>query len=115
MDMNEQDLKRLRRILLQKRGEIFDRLQGLESDWDTLSEHEIEWEEKAQKADLSAIFFQLDELEQQEIEAIDRALAKMVAATFGACEQCRKTIALQRLEVLPATRFCKKCAHKAEI
>jgi RNA polymerase-binding transcription factor DksA len=114
MGMDEQDLKRLKNLLLRQRREIYDRLQGLESDWDALSERDIEWEEEAQKADLSALFNQLDELELKEIEEIDLALTKMAAATYGACEKCRKPIALKRLKILPATRFCKKCAQKAE-
>lgn len=113
--MDEQDLKRLQNLLLQKRREIYDRLQGLESGWDALIERDIEWEEEAQKADLTGLFSQLDALEQQEIEAIDLALTKMATASYGACEQCRKQITLQRLESLPATRFCKKCAQKAEM
>lgn len=112
--MDEKDLKRLKDILLRQRLEIYDRLQGLESEWEALSERDIEMEEEAQKADLTALFDQLDELEKQEIEEIDLALTKMAAATYGACEKCRKPIALKRLEILPATRFCKRCAQKAE-
>ena len=112
--MDEQDLKRLKDLLLRQRLEIFERLQGLESEWKTLSERDIEREEEAQKAVLTATFDQLDDLEKQEIEDIDLALTKMAVATYGACEMCRKTISLKRLETLPATRFCKSCARKAE-
>ena len=112
--MNAQDLKRLKRLLLKRRQEIFDRLQGLEADWKTLSERDIEMEEEAQKTDLSAIFDQLDEMEQREIEAIDRALSKMTSAGYGTCEKCGKRISLRRLETLPASSFCKSCAQKKE-
>ena len=108
--MDEQELKYLKSLLLRQRREIYDRLQGLDSDWDALSEPDIEWEEEAQKADLSTLFHQLDEREKREIEEIDLALTKMAAATFGVCEKCRKPIALKRLEAIPATRFCKRCA-----
>ena len=112
--MDEKDLKRLKDLLLTQRLEIYNRLQGLESEWEDLSEHDIEMEEEAQKADLTALYDQLDDLEKQEIEDIDLALTKMAAATYGACEKCRKPIALKRLKTLPATRFCKRCARKAE-
>jgi RNA polymerase-binding protein DksA len=110
LGMEEQDLQCLKSLLLRQRQEIYDRLQGLESDWDALSEPDIEWEEEAQKADLTGLFYQLDEREKKEIEEIDLALTKMAADTYGVCEKCRKPIALKRLEVLPATRFCKRCA-----
>jgi len=113
-DMDAQDLKRLKSLLLKRRREIFDRLQGFESDWEAMSERDIEMEEEAQKADLTAIFDQLDEMEQKEIEAIDQALTKMATAGYGTCEKCRKRISLRRLETLPASRFCKSCAQKTE-
>jgi len=112
--MHEQDLKRLKDLLLAQRREIFERLQGLETEWKILSAHDIEREEEAQKADLTALFSQLDDLEKQEIEDIDLALTKMAAAAYGACEKCGKTISLERLENLPATRVCKRCAREAE-
>lgn len=112
--MDDNDLKRLKDFLLAQRREILERLQGLESEWEILSERDIEREEEAQKADLTSLFNQLDDLEKQAIEDIDLALTKMAAATYGACEKCGKTISLQRLEALPATRFCKKCAREAE-
>jgi RNA polymerase-binding transcription factor DksA len=112
--MEKQDLQRLKDLLLAQRREIFERIQGLESEWEILSARDIELEEEAQKADLTAVFGQLDDLEKQEIEDIDLALTKMAAATYGACEKCRKTISLKRLETLPAARLCKRCARAAE-
>jgi len=112
--MDAQDQKRLKNLLLKRRREIFNRLQGFESDWEALSERDIEMEEEAQKADITAIFDQLDEMEQKEIEAIDRALTKMASAGYGICEKCQKGISLRRLETLPASRFCKSCAQKEE-
>jgi len=108
--MTEQDLVRLKKMLLGQRREIFDRLQGLESDWQALGERDIEWEEEAQKADLTALYGQLDDREKTEIEEIDLALAKMAQGTYGICEKCGKPISLERLEALPATRCCRKCA-----
>ena len=112
--MDEKDLKRLKDLILRQRLEIYDRLQGLESEWETLSARDIEMEEEAQKADLTALFDQLEELDKQEIEEIDVALTKMAAATYGTCEKCRKLISLKRLETLPATRLCTRCTRKAE-
>ena len=110
--MAEQDLLRLKEMLLKQRQEIFNRQKGLESDWQALGERDIEWEEEAQKADLATIFDQLDEREKNEIEEIDLALTKMAQATYGACESCGKPIPLARLEALPAARLCKTCSAK---
>ncbi|MBN1931740.1 MAG: TraR/DksA C4-type zinc finger protein [Desulfobacterales bacterium] len=112
--MSEQDKMRLRSMLLNRRREIFDRLQHLKSDWQALGERDIELEEEAQKADLTILFDQLNEREKQEIEEIDLALSKMAVLTYGICESCEKSISLKRLEILPATRLCRKCARKYE-
>ena len=112
--MGEKDLTQLKDLLLRQRREIIDRLQGLESDWQALSERDIEREEEAQKADLAGLYDQLEERERQELEDIDLALTKMAHVTYGICEKCHTPLALERLEILPATRFCRKCMAEME-
>ena len=112
--MDEKDVKQLKDLLETQRREIFERLQILESDWEKMSEHDIEPEEEAQKANLTDLFSQLDDRDKQEIENIDLALAKMAAGTYGVCENCSKTISLDRLRALPAASLCKSCARLAE-
>ena len=112
--MSKKDLAHLKDLLLRQRRGILDRLHGLESDWQALSEPDIEREEEAQKADLARLFDQLEERERQELEDIELALTKMVSATYGICEKCHKPLALERLELLPATHFCRKCASEME-
>jgi DnaK suppressor protein len=112
--MGENNLTHLKNLLLKQRREILNCLQGLESDWQALSERDIEREEEAQKADLASLFDQLEERERQELEDIEHALTKMVSVTYGICEKCHKKMSLERLEVLPAARFCRKCVAKLE-
>lgn len=108
--MNKADILTLRRELLQRRREILRRLQGLEANWQTLAEREIESEEEAQKADLSALFEQLDDFERQEIKEIDLAIYKIDEGTYGICDNYGKMISPGRLKTLPTTRFCYQCA-----
>jgi DnaK suppressor protein len=112
--MSENDLLQLKSLLLRQRREILDRLQGLESDWRALSEPDIEREEEAQKADLAGLFDQMEERDRQELKEIELALLKMVRATYGICEKCRKPIGLERLKLLPTARNCQKCATRME-
>ena len=112
--MYEKDIVRLREMLLRQRQEIFERFRRLESDWQALQERDIELEEEAQKADLTGTFNQLDEFGKQEIEEIDLALYKMADGKYGICENCQKSISLERLEALPATRLCRECAYEYE-
>lgn len=113
--MKEDDLQRLREKLLRQRQEIFRTRLGLEQDWNELSEPEIEREEVAQKTARTELLRQLDERETQELADIDRALDKMEVALFGICETCGKHIPLSRLEVEPATRYCRTCRQQQEL
>lgn len=112
--MDKKDRTHLKELLLRERREILDRLHGLESDWQALSERDIEQEEEAQKVALVSLIDQLEDRERQELDDIELALRKMVSGTYGICEKCQKPLALARLEVLPAASSCRKCAFENE-
>jgi DnaK suppressor protein len=44
------------------------------------------------------------------IEAIDRALDKIAAGSYGVCDRCNDAITPARLTALPATAHCVACA-----
>jgi DnaK suppressor protein len=41
---------------------------------------------------------------------VERALAKLDEGSYGSCETCAKPISEDRLEAMPATRYCIECA-----
>ena len=47
----------------------------------------------------------------QEIEAIDAALARVEDGTYGDCVECGERILDERLDLLPYTPKCRKCAR----
>jgi len=49
----------------------------------------------------------LDEMGQSEMRAIDAALARIEAGSYGACVTCGEPIDMDRLTTLPHTPFCK--------
>ncbi|MCK4728230.1 MAG: TraR/DksA family transcriptional regulator, partial [Desulfobacterales bacterium] len=112
--MSEQDMTRLREMLLKQRREIFEWLREFESDWQAVGERDIELEEGAQKADLTRSYDQLDERRKEEIEEIDLALCRLAVGSYGICESCENPISLKRLEAIPGARLCRRCARKYE-
>jgi DnaK suppressor protein len=48
------------------------------------------------------------------IEEINGALARIEQGNYGACEECGKPIARERLEALPWTRHCIRCAQRIQ-
>lgn len=46
------------------------------------------------------------------LEAVTAALARIEAGTFGTCEGCDGSIALERLDALPYAPLCIACAQR---
>jgi DnaK suppressor protein len=45
---------------------------------------------------------------------VDEALARLEAGTYGICEQCGQTIAIERLEAVIDARLCVRCQRQHE-
>ena len=72
----------------------------------------------AQAAAASQVFTQQRDLALRDhnnvqIEAVDAALARMVAGVFGICVTCGQPISAARLEALPSAAHCIDCQKKA--
>ena len=63
----------------------------------------------AEQGENRALIGQLEET----LIAVERALQKLDEGTYGQCEGCGKPIGEDRLEAMPATRFCIDCASSA--
>ena len=101
----------IRKRLIKKRDEVFEAHRLSDEARLILSEHDIESEETAQKGAIADVLALLDEREQKDILAINRALAKMEFGEFGSCEVCGKGIEVERLEAIPWTSVCSKHAR----
>ena len=56
----------------------------------------------------------LREKVEQRIEQLEDALHRLDAGDYGVCESCEQPIDPERLEALPGTTLCIKCAREAE-
>jgi RNA polymerase-binding protein DksA len=52
------------------------------------------------------------ENEAQILTEVNDALARIDAGTFGRCADCGQPISRERLEALPYTRYCVRCARR---
>lgn len=59
--------------------------------------------------------FSILEQVQAELAAVDRALRRLDAGTYGTCDVCGASIADERLAVMPAARFCIGHQGDAEV
>lgn len=101
--------------LLAQRRELFRRAAQTEDDLLWLeTDMESESEERGQTETMVRLLDRLDERAKREIEAIDRALTRIEAGTYGRCEGCGKDIPEARLRVLPAAATCLACSEASE-
>ena len=112
--IGEKEKARIRKMLTDRRSEIFELRQRLVASRQELARPEIEPEETAAKEKVSVEVDFLEEREKQEIESIDRALRRLETGSYGICETCGKEISMSRLEALPWTPVCKECAGVKE-
>lgn len=71
-----------------------------------------DWEEEAQEAEMDEVLEGLGQAGAIEVEAIKAALKRIEKGTYGECIRCGETISEERLDLLPHTPLCKKCAHE---
>ena len=60
------------------------------------------------------INFILTDRDRDKVEAIQEALERVDAGTYGICESCESEITAGRLNALPFTRLCVNCQAEAE-
>ncbi len=56
----------------------------------------------------------LMETEEDTLSAIETALEKIEDGSYGLCEECEGVISKARLQAIPYTPLCIKCAQKLE-
>jgi RNA polymerase-binding transcription factor len=60
------------------------------------------------------IDYTLEEHDERLLEAIDAALARIDAGTYGICVNCGRPIAPERLEAMPWATLCIDCKREEE-
>ncbi len=56
----------------------------------------------------------LSDRDRERLQAIEDALERIGAGSYGVCENCEEDIAQERLEVMPFTRLCFACQSERE-
>ncbi len=96
--------------LAERRSLLTARIAEIGAEFDT---HEArDWEEMATEREGDEVLEDLGHSAKAEIRMIDAALARMADGEYGFCVTCGAAIAEDRLDVLPATPFCRTCAPR---
>ena len=117
--MNKQQLSACQQQLAEMRAsllaQIAEQRGGIVSRAEVAADHFGHPEDSgAQLASERELEFALGEREMAELAAIDAALARLSAGTYGECTDCGTPIAPARLHVTPEAPRCIHCQEKVE-
>ncbi|ARE38363.1 DnaK suppressor protein [Rhodovulum sp. P5] len=98
-----------RRQLLKRLAELDHRLHDIE---DELDAHQSkDWGELALEREEDEVLEGMGTSGLAEVKQIKAALARIEDGSYGVCVRCGEDIAEERLDVVPATPFCRICAR----
>lgn len=72
--------------------------------------YDADFEEQAVETQNNEVVEHIDREAQIELTQINKALVRIAEGTYGECTGCGAEIGEQRLQALPHTEFCIRCA-----
>lgn len=106
-----EDYQSLKENLLLRRNQIMERLGRVENHLRHSDKPlEADFAEQAIERANDQVLEALDENMRREVLQIDHAINLMEQGKYGVCQFCHEPISQKRLEALPFTNLCIKCA-----
>lgn len=94
-------------ILTDRQKELTDRLNSLETALD--APRDADSEERAVQTEGDEVMEDLGRAGLDELRAIEAALSRIEAGTYGICINCGEAISEERLRLIPAAVKCRHC------
>ncbi len=104
------DLSKRRAALEARLQELDARMIQIDEELDSHSTQD--WEELAVEREEDEVLEGMGLSAQAEVRMIKAALQRMDDGEYGYCAECGDKITEERLDILPYTPFCAKCAAK---
>lgn len=101
------DTARFKDRLLERKSELNARLGRIETDLERTPDKD--WEDQAIEVENDEVLEEMGQVGQEELRAIDAALARIAAGTFGTCPKCGGKISQARLDAVPHAALCEEC------
>ena len=100
------------KTLIERKAQLETRLDELKGrarrvKQELLSHQDPDWEDAALERENEEVLYGLEGQAEMEIQGIAAALQRIEQGTYGTCKRCGKAIDEARLDLLPATVFCK--------
>lgn len=93
-----------------RQADLQRRIAEIDAEFDS---HEAkDWEEMATEREGDEVLEDLGQSAKLELRMIEAALIRVKEDEYGYCVQCGEQIAEERLDLIPATPFCRNCAPR---
>lgn len=113
--MKQYDIQAPRRALEERRRDLLTRWRESQArEQELLDERRADWEDTSAEQRDAALLDAIGERELRRLDAIESALLRIDAGTYGTCEVCGEPIEEGRLRTLPEASRCLGCASVAE-
>jgi DnaK suppressor protein len=106
------DLAHFREILMKRRQEILDNQKPIADSMIDTNTRQGDLADQANGNNEVHIHLKLKQTDAKILIAIEEALQRVEAGSFGVCRDCGDEIARVRLEAIPWTRVCIACKEK---
>lgn len=103
----ELDQNHFRAVLLARRQELQTRVAEVGDQLDDPAD--ADWDDRAIEMEDDEALEQLGNVSLRELRAVDAALTRIEAGSYGRCASCGEKIELQRLEAVPYATRCRNC------
>lgn len=104
------NLEHREKTLTRRLAYLENRLENIEDQLDDPKSND--WSEQAVEQEGDEVLEELGLSGLEEIKAINAALDRIESGTYGICVKCDEEILSERLDTIPHTPFCRKCARK---
>jgi DnaK suppressor protein len=113
--MDPHTLETYRQRLLALQQPLVQRIFDMEASMLAMdADRDIERTDRVQEEAAEVALTALDEQGRREMAAIQAALARIDAGTYGICDTCGETISAARLMAMPMARRCVSCQERLE-
>ena len=106
------DLAHFREILMKRRQEILDNQKPLSDSMIDTNTRQGDLADQANGNNEVHIHLKLKQTDAKILIAIEEALQRVEAGSYGVCRDCGDEISKARLEAIPWTRVCISCKEK---
>jgi len=112
--VNARDLERYKTLLLAKRDELSAAVDETATLVPPADEPEGDLMDRASADTEAELYIRLHATDGRLLKAIEDALARIRAGTFGVCQVCQQPVSRARLEAVPWTRLCRECKDQKQ-